>query len=115
MPARPPSARSAPWCGSGTGRGTGTRRGRAPVRGLALLRGDEGFRLASAAAGDTAGDTVPERLGSVAMSGVLAGFTVAVTSDRRRDELAAMLERNGARVVLAPALRIVPFADDTAL
>ena len=38
----------------------------------------------------------------------LAGFTVGVTADRRRDELAALLERRGARVVLAPALRIVP-------
>src|SRR6266480_6256615 len=45
----------------------------------------------------------------------LTGFTVAVTADRRRDELAALLERRGARVVLAPALRIVPLADDTAL
>jgi uroporphyrinogen-III synthase len=45
----------------------------------------------------------------------LAGFTVAVTADRRRDELTALLERRGARVVLAPALRIVPIADDVEL
>lgn len=45
----------------------------------------------------------------------LAGYTVGVTSDRRRDELAALLERRGARVVLAPALRIMPLADDTQL
>jgi uroporphyrinogen-III synthase len=45
----------------------------------------------------------------------LAGFTVGVTADRRRDELAALLERRGARVVIAPALRIVPLADDTEL
>lgn len=45
----------------------------------------------------------------------LAGYTVAVTADRRRDELAALLERRGARVVLAPALRIMPLADDTEL
>ena len=45
----------------------------------------------------------------------LAGYTVAVTADRRRDELAALLERRGARVVLAPALRIVPLADDAEL
>jgi uroporphyrinogen-III synthase len=45
----------------------------------------------------------------------LAGFTVAITADRRRDELAALLERRGARVVLAPALRIAPIADDTEL
>ncbi|WP_344138186.1 uroporphyrinogen-III synthase [Luedemannella flava] len=49
------------------------------------------------------------------MTEVLAGFTVAVTADRRRDELAALLERHGARVVLAPALRIVPLADDSRL
>jgi uroporphyrinogen-III synthase len=49
------------------------------------------------------------------MTLVLAGFTVAVTADRRRDELAGLLERQGARVVLAPALRIVPLADDTRL
>lgn len=47
--------------------------------------------------------------------GVLAGFTVAITADRHRDELAALLERDGARVVLAPALRIVPLADDARL
>ena len=45
----------------------------------------------------------------------LEGFTVAVTADRRRDELAALLERRGAKVVLAPALRIVPIADDLML
>jgi uroporphyrinogen-III synthase len=45
----------------------------------------------------------------------LSGFTVAVTADRRRDELATLLERQGARVVLAPALRIVPLADDAEL
>ena len=48
-------------------------------------------------------------------TGVLAGFTVAITADRRRDELATLLERDGARVVLAPALRIVPLADDARL
>jgi uroporphyrinogen-III synthase len=49
------------------------------------------------------------------MTEPLCGFTVAVTADRRRDELAALLERRGARVVLAPALRIVPLADDVEL
>lgn len=49
------------------------------------------------------------------MPGVLAGFTVAVTADRRHDELATVLEHHGARVVLAPALRIVPLADDARL
>jgi uroporphyrinogen-III synthase len=45
----------------------------------------------------------------------LAGFTVAITADRRRDEFAALLERRGAKVFLAPALRIVPIADDVTL
>jgi uroporphyrinogen-III synthase len=45
----------------------------------------------------------------------LSGYTVGVTADRRRDELAALLEGRGARVVLAPALRIVPIADDAEL
>ena len=49
------------------------------------------------------------------MLDVLAGFTVAVTADRRRDELATLLEGHGARVVLAPALRLVPLADDSRL
>jgi uroporphyrinogen-III synthase len=49
------------------------------------------------------------------MSEELSGYTVGVTADRRRDELASLLERKGARVVLAPALRIVPLADDTEL
>jgi uroporphyrinogen-III synthase len=45
----------------------------------------------------------------------LSGFTIAVSADRRRDELATLLERQGARVVLAPTLRIVPPADDAEL
>jgi len=45
----------------------------------------------------------------------LAGYTVGVTADRRREELAALLERRGARVIMAPALRIIPIADDTEL
>ncbi len=49
------------------------------------------------------------------LSAELTGFTVGVTADRARDTLGALLERRGARVVLAPALRIVPLADDTEL
>jgi uroporphyrinogen-III synthase len=45
----------------------------------------------------------------------LAGFTVAVTAARRREELAALLTRRGARVVEAPAIRIVPTHDDEEL
>ena len=45
----------------------------------------------------------------------LSGYTIGVTADRRRDDLAGLLESRGARVVLAPALRIVPIADDAEL
>jgi uroporphyrinogen-III synthase len=45
----------------------------------------------------------------------LEGFTVAVTAARRREELGALLERRGARVVQAPAIRIVPVEDDAEL
>ena len=45
----------------------------------------------------------------------LAGFTVAVTAARRREELVSLLERRGARVVEAPAIRIIPTHDDVEL
>ncbi|MBC7375595.1 MAG: uroporphyrinogen-III synthase, partial [Frankiales bacterium] len=45
----------------------------------------------------------------------LAGFTVAVTAARRREELTALLTRRGARVVEAPAIRIVLTQDDDQL
>ncbi|MEU6913079.1 uroporphyrinogen-III synthase [Streptomyces olindensis] len=47
--------------------------------------------------------------------GPLAGFTVGVTAARRADELGALLQRRGAAVLHAPALRIVPLADDSEL
>jgi len=47
--------------------------------------------------------------------GPVAGFTVGVTAARRADELIALLQRRGADVVHAPALRIVPLADDSEL
>ncbi|MFJ2814173.1 uroporphyrinogen-III synthase [Streptomyces sp. NPDC087294] len=47
--------------------------------------------------------------------GPLAGFTVGVTAARRADELGALLTRRGAAVLHAPALRIVPLADDSEL
>jgi uroporphyrinogen-III synthase len=47
--------------------------------------------------------------------GPLSGFTVGVTAARRADELGALLQRRGAVVVHAPALRIVPLADDSEL
>lgn len=48
-----------------------------------------------------------------APEGSLVGLTVGVTADRRRDELESLLRRRGAKVLCAPALRIVPLDDDT--
>jgi uroporphyrinogen-III synthase len=45
--------------------------------------------------------------------GPLTGYTVGITAARRREELGAALERRGAKIVYAPAIRIVPLADDT--
>lgn len=45
----------------------------------------------------------------------LEGFSVGVTAARRAEELGGLLERRGAQVMHAPALRIVPLADDSEL
>ncbi|MDQ2638080.1 MAG: uroporphyrinogen-III synthase [Actinomycetota bacterium] len=45
----------------------------------------------------------------------LTGFRVAVTSARRADELAALLQRRGAAVTSAAAITMVPLPDDDAL
>lgn len=45
----------------------------------------------------------------------LAGFTVGVTAARRAEELITLLERRGAAVVHAPAIRIIPLVDDVEL
>ncbi len=45
----------------------------------------------------------------------LDGFTVGVTAARRAAELGTLLERRGARVRYAPALRTVPLPDDAGL
>ena len=50
-----------------------------------------------------------------AQHGPLAGFTVGVTAARRAEELGTLLRRRGAVVLHAPALRIVPLADDSEL
>jgi uroporphyrinogen-III synthase len=52
---------------------------------------------------------------SDAAATALAGYTVAVTAARRNTELGALLERRGARVLYAPAIRIVPLSDDAEL
>ncbi|RCG22140.1 uroporphyrinogen-III synthase [Streptomyces diacarni] len=45
----------------------------------------------------------------------LTGYTVAVTAARKAEELGALLQRRGAHVRYAPALRIVPLTDDAEL
>jgi uroporphyrinogen-III synthase len=45
----------------------------------------------------------------------LAGFTIGVTAARRSEELIALLERRGATVMHAPAIRIIPLVDDIEL
>jgi uroporphyrinogen-III synthase len=45
----------------------------------------------------------------------LAGFTVAVTADRRCDEQVELLHRRGAEVMIGPAIKTVPFVDDDRL
>jgi len=45
----------------------------------------------------------------------LAGYTIGITAARRREEFGAALERRGATVAYAPAIRIVPLADDSQL
>jgi uroporphyrinogen-III synthase len=47
--------------------------------------------------------------------GRLAGYTVTITAARRAGEFGAALERQGATVHYAPAVRIVPLADDARL
>lgn len=45
----------------------------------------------------------------------LAGFTVAVTADRRADEQAELLRRRGAEVLHGPVVRTLPLTDGDAL
>ena len=45
----------------------------------------------------------------------LAGYTVAVTADRRSEEQVELLRRRGADVVTGATVRTVPLADDTEL
>ena len=48
-------------------------------------------------------------------SGPLAGYTVGITAERRREEFAAALARQGATVISGPAIQIVPLVDDREL
>jgi uroporphyrinogen-III synthase len=49
------------------------------------------------------------------MNGVLSGFTVGITADRRWEEQAALFERRGATVVHGPAIRTLPLGADEGL
>lgn len=49
------------------------------------------------------------------LDSALAGCTIVVAADRRAGDLASALERRGAQVYRAPALTIVPNADDQEL
>ncbi|MGH8960012.1 MAG: uroporphyrinogen-III synthase [Jatrophihabitantaceae bacterium] len=49
------------------------------------------------------------------MTDALAGYTIGITAERRRQEFGAALERHGATIVYGPAIRIVPLADDAEL
>lgn len=54
--------------------------------------------------------TEPSRLAPA-----LAGRTVLIAADRRSSDFAGALERRGARVLIGPAMRTVPLADDAEL
>jgi uroporphyrinogen-III synthase len=45
----------------------------------------------------------------------LSGYTIGVTAARRADEFATLLQRRGATVLHAPAIRILPLPDDSEL
>lgn len=65
---------------------------------------------------DPTGPVTPAGVsGPYPASGPLAGFTIAVTAERRREELSALFERRGAKVIIAPTITIVPLGDDQAL
>jgi uroporphyrinogen-III synthase len=52
-------------------------------------------------------------LDSPAVVEPLTGYTIGLTSARRREEFGAALERRGAKVIYGPAIRIIPLADDS--
>jgi uroporphyrinogen-III synthase len=57
-------------------------------------------------------DPVPEAARGIEP---LAGYTVGITAARRSKEFGAALERRGAKILYAPAIQIVPLADDSEL
>ena len=65
------------------------------------------------------GDTISDMGSDPTLPGVrpdqLDGFRIAVTSDRRSEDLIAAFERRGAEVIHAPAIRIAATADEARL
>ena len=121
MDARRPLTRTSAALAEGCPRGaapTGGRPGRyvhvhdwhaerfAPAPRLPCPRATSGVR-GGAGTGHHGSVTDPDR--------PLAGYTVAITAERRKEELGALLDRRGAGVIYAPAVRIVPLADDADL
>jgi uroporphyrinogen-III synthase len=47
--------------------------------------------------------------------GALAGYTIAVTADRRSEEQAELIERRGGTVLAGPVIRTLPLADEDGL
>jgi uroporphyrinogen-III synthase len=69
----------------------------------------------SSAAAEPDGPQPGEQTDTVFDEFPLTGCVVAVTADRRRDDLASLLRRRGAKVIETPTLRLVPLDDDAAL
>src|SRR5919206_4592188 len=49
------------------------------------------------------------------MNGVLSGFTVGITADRRWEEQASLFERRGGSVLHGPSIRTLPLGADDRL
>jgi uroporphyrinogen-III synthase len=64
---------------------------------------------------DAGGGTAGGANGDAPRIPPLEGFTVGVTAARRHEDLIALLERRGARVVHAPAIRLSPLTDESEL
>lgn len=64
---------------------------------------------------EPAGTTDTARVPADPDSLPLTGFTIGITAARRAEEFAALLQRRGAQVVMAPTIRILPLVDDTEL
>jgi len=102
------SARCGEWSGTGMEPADSQPADGQPAGG----NGESGVRREP---GEAPEETVPRGGREPRRAAALAGFTVAVTAARRAAEFGALLERRGAEVVHAPAMRTVPLADDAEL